>query len=88
MVADDDGVRNGTTTDSLASLRPAFSKEGTITAGNSAQITDGAAALVLVSRAAAERLGLSPIAVVESHARRRARRAAARPACQRHPRRT
>lgn len=68
VVADDDGVRNGTTTDSLASLRPAFSKEGTITAGNSSQITDGAAALVLVNRAAAERLGLSPIAVVESHA--------------------
>jgi acetyl-CoA C-acetyltransferase len=68
VIIDDDGVRAGTTKESLASLRPAFSKEGTITAGNSSQITDGAAALVLVSPAAAERLGLSPIAVVESHA--------------------
>ncbi|MEZ2392206.1 acetyl-CoA C-acyltransferase [bacterium RCC_150] len=68
IVAEDDGVRSGTTTESLGKLRPAFSKEGTITAGNSSQITDGAAALVLVSRAAAERLGLSPIAAVESHA--------------------
>jgi acetyl-CoA C-acetyltransferase len=68
VVADDDGVRNGTTHESLARLRPAFSEEGTITAGNSSQITDGAAALVLVSPAAAERLRLSPIAVVESHA--------------------
>ncbi|MEZ2392185.1 acetyl-CoA C-acyltransferase [bacterium RCC_150] len=68
VVAGDDGVRNGTTIESLAGLRPAFSKEGTITAGNSSQITDGAAALILVSRAAAERLGVSPLAVVESHA--------------------
>jgi acetyl-CoA C-acetyltransferase len=68
VVADDDGVRTGTTVESLGRLRPAFSKEGTITAGNSSQITDGAAALVLVSPAAAERLGLSPIAVIESHA--------------------
>lgn len=68
LVTDDDGVRTGMTLESLATLRPAFSKEGTITAGNSSQITDGAAALVLVSQAAAERLGLSPIAVVESHA--------------------
>jgi acetyl-CoA C-acetyltransferase len=68
VVADDDGVRSGTTSASLGKLRPAFSKEGTITAGNSSQITDGAAALVLVSRAASEMLGLSPLAVVESHA--------------------
>lgn len=68
VVAHDDGVRSGTTVGSLAGLRPAFSKVGTITAGNSSQITDGAAALVLVSRAAAERLGVSPIAEVLSHA--------------------
>jgi acetyl-CoA C-acetyltransferase len=68
VLANDDGVRTGTTTESLAKLRPAFSKDGTITAGNSSQITDGAAALVLVSPAAAERLGLSPIASVESYA--------------------
>jgi acetyl-CoA C-acetyltransferase len=68
VVSDDDGVRSGTTTESLGRLRPAFSKDGSITAGNSSQITDGAAALVLVSQAAAERLCLAPIAVVESHA--------------------
>ncbi|MBT2551751.1 acetyl-CoA C-acyltransferase [Arthrobacter sp. ISL-5] len=68
VVVDDDGVRAGTTTESLDGLRPAFDREGTITAGNSSQLTDGAAALVLVSESAAERLGLSPLARVESHA--------------------
>lgn len=68
VVAEDDGVRPGTTADSLAALRPAFAKEGTVTAGNASQITDGAAALVLVSPEAAERLALSPVAAVESHA--------------------
>jgi acetyl-CoA C-acetyltransferase len=64
----DDGVRPETTTESLAGLRPAFSKEGTITAGNASQITDGAAALVIVSEAAAERLGLAPLARIEATA--------------------
>jgi acetyl-CoA C-acetyltransferase len=68
VVAEDDGVRPSTTADTLAALRPAFAKTGTVTAGNASQITDGAAALVLVSPEAAERLALSPIAVVESHA--------------------
>lgn len=68
VVADDDGVRAGTSAESLAGLRPAFDQNGTITAGNSSQITDGAAALVLVSEAAAERLGLTPLVKVESHA--------------------
>jgi acetyl-CoA C-acetyltransferase len=68
VVAEDDGVRPETTADILAGLRPAFTKEGTVTAGNSSPITDGAAALVLVSPEAAERLGLSPIAAIESHA--------------------
>ncbi|NKX54747.1 acetyl-CoA C-acyltransferase [Arthrobacter mobilis] len=68
VVADDDGVRADTTAQTLAGLRPAFSTDGTITAGNSSQITDGAAALVLASPAAVERLGLSPLAAVESHA--------------------
>ncbi|OFI39303.1 acetyl-CoA acetyltransferase [Arthrobacter sp. SW1] len=68
VISDDDGVRAGTSQELLAGLRPAFSKDGTITAGNSSQISDGAAALVLISRAAADRLGLSPIASVESHA--------------------
>lgn len=68
LITDDDGVRPGTTEESLAPLRPAFGAGGTITAGNSSQITDGAAALVLVSDSAAERLNLKPLAVIESHA--------------------
>lgn len=68
LVTDDDGVRPGTTEESLAPLRPAFGGGGTITAGNSSQLTDGAAALVLVSDSAAKRLNLKPIALIESHA--------------------
>ncbi|QZY51036.1 acetyl-CoA C-acyltransferase [Leucobacter tenebrionis] len=68
VVAADDGIRADTTAETLAGLRPAFAGEGTITAGNASQITDGAAALVLVSEAAADRLGLSPLARVEATA--------------------
>ena len=68
VVAADDGIREGTTVESLAKLRPAFAQDGTITAGNASQITDGAAALVLVSESAAARLGLKPIARVEASA--------------------
>ncbi|WP_025132569.1 acetyl-CoA C-acyltransferase [Leucobacter sp. PH1c] len=68
VVSADDGVRADTTAEGLAALRPAFAKDGTITAGNASQITDGAAALVLVSEAAAEQLGLAPIARVEATA--------------------
>lgn len=68
VVAEDDGIRAGTTVETLAGLRPAFAKDGTITAGNASQITDGAAALVLVSEAAAQRLGVSPVARVEATA--------------------
>lgn len=68
VVDADDGVRPDTTAESLASLRPAFVKNGTITAGNASQITDGAAALVIVSEAAAERLGLKPLAKIEATA--------------------
>ncbi|NVN00377.1 acetyl-CoA C-acyltransferase [Arthrobacter sp. SDTb3-6] len=64
----DDGVRAETTVETLGKLRPAFNREGTITAGNASQITDGAAALVLVSKAAAEQLGITPIAEIVSHA--------------------
>lgn len=64
----DDGVRAGTTAESLGTLRAAFAKEGSITAGNSSQITDGAAALVLVSDKAVAELGLEPIAEVLSTA--------------------
>ena len=68
VVSADDGVRPGTTAETLAGLRPAFTADGTITAGNASQITDGAAALVLVSDSAAARLGLTPLARVEATA--------------------
>ncbi|TDP93466.1 acetyl-CoA C-acetyltransferase [Leucobacter luti] len=68
VVAADDGVRADTTAEGLAKLRASFTTDGTITAGNASQITDGAAALVIVSAAAAERLGLTPIASVEATA--------------------
>jgi acetyl-CoA C-acetyltransferase len=58
----DEGVRPGTTPDSLGGLRPAFSKDGTITAGNASQISDGAAAVIVTSRAKAEELGATPLA--------------------------
>lgn len=64
----DDGVRPDTTAETLAGLRPAFTEGGTITAGNASQITDGAAALVLVSERYLERTGLTPIAKIEAHA--------------------
>ncbi|KQR92935.1 MAG: acetyl-CoA C-acyltransferase [Microbacterium ginsengisoli] len=67
-VTADDGVRANTTVEVLAGLRPAFSPGGTITAGNSSSINDGAAALVLVSAAYAEQHGLSAIATVEATA--------------------
>ena len=62
VVESDEGVRPGTTAESLGKLRAAFAKDGTITAGNASQISDGGAAMVVTSRAAAERLGLTPIA--------------------------
>ena len=57
----DEGVRGDTTLDSLAKLRPAFDKEGNITAGNASQISDGGAAVVVASKAAAEKLGVTPL---------------------------
>lgn len=68
VVSADDGLRADTTAESLAGLRPAFGGEGTITAGNSSQITDGAAAVVLMSKEAAAARGLTPIARVVAHA--------------------
>jgi acetyl-CoA acyltransferase len=56
----DEGVRRDTSMEKLAGLKPAFRPDGQITAGNSSQISDGAAALLLASRATAERLGLRP----------------------------
>ena len=63
----DEGVRGDTTADSLARLRPAFSKTGTITAGSASQISDGAAAVVVMSKAKAEELGLSWLAEIGAH---------------------
>jgi acetyl-CoA C-acetyltransferase len=65
--ATDEGVRGDTTAESLAKLRPAFSKDGTITAGSSSQISDGAAAVVVMSKARAEELGLEWLAEIGSH---------------------
>ena len=61
MVTTDEGVRAETTAESLAQLRGAFEKDGTITAGNASQISDGAAALLVMSAERAEQLGLRPI---------------------------
>jgi acetyl-CoA C-acetyltransferase len=58
VVDSDEGVRPGTTAESLGKLRPAFDKSGNITAGNASQISDGAAAVIVASKAAAERLGV------------------------------
>jgi acetyl-CoA C-acetyltransferase len=62
IVDTDEGVRPGTSTESLGGLRPAFSKDGTITAGNASQISDGAAAVIVMSKAKAEELGATPLA--------------------------
>jgi acetyl-CoA C-acetyltransferase len=68
IVDQDEYIRPGTTLDSLAKLKPAFSKEGTVTAGNASGINDGAAALVLMSAAEASRRGLTPLARIASWA--------------------
>ena len=64
----DDGFREDITLEALSRLRPAFDKEGVVTAGNASQITDGAAALVIASGDAAEKRGLKPIARVVAYA--------------------
>jgi acetyl-CoA C-acetyltransferase len=68
IVADDEFIRPGTTYEALAKLRPAFSKEGSVTAGNASGINDGAAALVLMTRGEAEKRGITPLATVVSWA--------------------
>jgi acetyl-CoA acyltransferase len=64
----DEGVRPNTTIEALAKLKPAFYAQGTVTAGNSSQTSDGAAAVVVMSREKAEILGLTPLAVFRSFA--------------------
>ncbi|MCU0271295.1 MAG: acetyl-CoA C-acetyltransferase [Acidimicrobiales bacterium] len=63
----DEGVRPETTTESLAGMRPAFDKAGSITAANASQISDGGAAVVMMSRAKADELGLTPLAEVVAY---------------------
>ena len=63
----DEGIRPGTTKESLAKLKPAFTKDGTITAGTASQISDGAAAVVVMSTQAAERAGVRALAEIGAH---------------------
>jgi len=63
----DEGIRANTTAESLSGLRPAFSKDGTITAASASQISDGAAAVVVMSKAKAEELGLTWLAEIGAH---------------------
>jgi len=67
VIAHDEGIRPETTAEGLAGLKPAFRDDGTITAGNASQISDGAAAVVVTSRDRADELGLSPIAEIVAH---------------------
>ena len=64
---DDEGVRADTTVESLSKLRPAFAKDGTITAGTASQISDGACAVVVMKKSRAEELGLSWLAEIGAH---------------------
>ena len=68
VVVDDEYIRHDSTPEMMAKLRPAFSKDGTVTAGNASGINDGAAALVVMSAAEAARRGLTPLARIASFA--------------------
>ncbi|HEY6378683.1 MAG TPA: acetyl-CoA C-acyltransferase, partial [Candidatus Dormibacteraeota bacterium] len=67
VVARDEGVRGQTTVEALAALAPAFGEDGTITAGNASQLSEAAAALVVMSPARAEALGARPLAEIVAH---------------------
>jgi acetyl-CoA C-acetyltransferase len=67
LVEHDEGVRPGTTAESLGKLRPAFVDNGTITAGNASQLSDGGSALVVMSKSAAEACGVDPLGEVVSY---------------------
>ncbi|HEY4376817.1 MAG TPA: thiolase family protein, partial [Acidimicrobiales bacterium] len=60
LVTKDEGIRPGTTVETLAKLKPAFKEDGKVTAGNSSQITDGASAMLIMSEDKAKELGLKP----------------------------
>ena len=68
IVADDEFIRHGVTIDSVSGLRPAFTKDGTVTAANASGLNDGAAALVLMTETEAKRRGLKPLARIASWA--------------------
>jgi acetyl-CoA C-acetyltransferase len=68
VIERDEGIREGVTAESLGKLPPAFGRDGSITAGSSSPISDGAAAMVVASHEAAARLGLNPIAEIGAHA--------------------
>jgi acetyl-CoA C-acetyltransferase len=63
----DEFIKHGVTLDSLASLRPAFAKDGTVTAGNASGLNDGAAAVIMMSAKKAEELGLKPLARIKAY---------------------
>ncbi|MEV1319235.1 acetyl-CoA C-acetyltransferase [Micromonospora arborensis] len=67
VISEDEGIRPDTTVESLAKLRPAFAEDGTITAGSSSPISDGAAAVLVMSKAKAQELGLTWLAEVGAH---------------------
>ncbi len=67
VVREDEGIRPDTTAEALAKLKPAFGQDGTITAGSASQISDGACAVVVMSKAKAEELGLSWLAEIGAH---------------------
>ena len=68
VISEDEFPKHGTTMETLAKLKPAFKKDGTVTAGNASSINDGAAALVLMSADKAKELGITPIATIKGYA--------------------
>ncbi|MDG2028727.1 MAG: acetyl-CoA C-acyltransferase [Acidimicrobiales bacterium] len=68
VLKDDEGIRVGTTTESLGGLRAAFADDGNVTAGNASQLSDGGAAVVVTTKAIAEKLGVEPLAEIIDYA--------------------
>ena len=68
VVSKDEGPRDGVTAEGLGKLRPAFKKDGTVTAGNASSLNDGAAAVMVCSAEKAKELGLTPLATIKAHA--------------------
>jgi len=63
----DEGIREGTTVEKLAKLKPFFKKDGVVTAGNASQITDGGSAVVVMSKEKAEKMGIKPLATIKGY---------------------